>query len=261
MPSERAPELAEVIRRAIEARLLDVHVSLPVKVVKYDAAKQRVDVKPLVRRAAFGEDGARTAESMPVIPGVPVLFPGAGGFQLTFPICDGSTKVDGTPDTPEATTGLVIFAEASLDKWLSGKGEEVDPEIDHTHALPDAVFLPELRTFINPRPNVPTDHAALGSAAGVQLHFRGTLIAAGEEAGNDFVALAKKVGDTLKRLQVVLNALFSATAAPINEPGNGAPSALQIALKSALSAAHITDVVALDHTWPDDVAAGSLKAK
>ena len=103
MPSERAPELAEVIRRAIEARLLELHVALPVKVTRYDASKQLVDVKPLVRRAFADEAGARQVESFPVIPSVPVLFPGAGGFQLTFPISDGSTTVDGNPNPPPAT--------------------------------------------------------------------------------------------------------------------------------------------------------------
>ena len=60
-------------------------------------------------------------------------FPGAGGYRITFPVAEGDT-------------GLLLFAESSLDKWLVSGGT-VDPEDDRRHDLTDAVFLPGCATL------------------------------------------------------------------------------------------------------------------
>jgi hypothetical protein len=64
-----------------------------------------------------------------------------------------------TPDVPSGAdlvvpvavgdTGLLVFADDSLDVWLS-KGGLVDPLDDRHHALSDAIFIPGLRPFSNP---------------------------------------------------------------------------------------------------------------
>lgn len=275
MPSERAPSLIEVMRRLVEARLLDVHTSIPAKVVKYDAAKQRVDCKPLVRRAFLDESEKRLVESYPVVPGVPVLFPGGGGYRLTFPISDGGTIVDGSPNPVAATTGVLYFTECSLDKWLSGDGSEVDPEIDTAHGLADAFFVPELRTFGRPRSSAPTDHATLGADDGVQIHFRGATIIVGDEPGSDFIALAQKVLDELTKLQTHFVAIESALVTSLGAAGgslstaggNPAFAAVFAAAAAAIAAAGGT-LTALSATIggnaypaPSSVAASQGKAK
>lgn len=245
MASERSPELAEVVRRALDAGLLDLRVALPGRIVSFDSATQRADVKPTVKRAFLDEEDERKLDQLPVIPGVPVVFPGAGGYRFTFPVKAGDQDGD---------LCLLVFADASLDRWLAGSGAEVDPEIDHSHALPDAVALLGLHTFGAPLSSFPTDHATAGKDDGVQIHFRGSTISIGDETNNDFLARAQKVVDELNKLKThfdVWQAII--TGAAINEPGNGAPSALQAALKIA--------ILASPYPAPASVAASQAKGQ
>lgn len=198
--SERKPTLSEVLDRA--RRLGEVHTMIPAVVHKYQGGR-KVDVQVLVKRAVLDETGARQVRSVAIVVSVPIVWPGAGGYTMTFPICDGTNTPDGATSPPPATIGMLMFAERSIDKWLSGSGGEVDPEIDHTHHLSDGIFVPELIPFGASSPAPPTDHAVLGKAGGVQIHLRGSSITIGDESG-----AAKIPRDD--KLQTELNALKSA---------------------------------------------------
>lgn len=161
--SDRSETLAEVINAAVEGTSRDLYTCMPARVVKWDSGKCRADCQPLVKNVTTGEDGAREVQSWPVVPGVPVQFMGAGGFRLTVPIAAGSS----------GTIGLLIFAHRSLDKWLTGSGGEVDPELDHDHALTDAIFLPGLMPFGATWQSVP-DEMSIGDDAdgNGRIHFK-----------------------------------------------------------------------------------------
>ena len=228
MASERSPQLAEVLERFLRGAIGEIHTSIPAKVVKWDAAMQRADLQPLVQRAYLDEEGARQVEALPVITGVPVQFNAAKPFRLTLPMSDGSLIIDG--DTIPATTGTLFFAECSLDRWLSGKGEAVDPEIDHGHALADAVFLPGLHPFGAPLGSCPIDHATLGHDSGAQIHFRKGSITIGDEGGSKAIGLD---GDELDlgTVQATYGAGPLATAIiglTFTPPGGGAPVTITV---------------------------------
>lgn len=189
--NERGPSLAETIRRHQEADRLDLHVTMPAKITSWDAGKQRAQCKILLKNAYLDEENARQVESFPIVSGVPVEFLSAGGFRLTCPISDGNLVIDGA--TIPATLGRLVFMDRSIDKWLTGSGAEVDPQIDHSHAISDAVFVPGLHTFGTPLRSCPTDHMTIGADQGVQIHLRNKIITVGDEAGSDFIALAAKV--------------------------------------------------------------------
>lgn len=229
MASERSPQLPEVIERFLRGAIGEIHTSIPAKVVKWDAAKQRADLQPLVERAYLDEEGARQVEALPVIAGVPVQFNAAKPFRLTLPISDGSLVIDG--DTIPATTGTLFFAECSLDRWLSGKGEAVDPEIDHRHALSDAVFIPGLHPFGAPLGSCPTDHATLGHDSGAQIHFRKGTITVGDEAGSKALGLDGDEVDmgTIAAAFGVGPLAACIVSLTITPPGGGAPVVLAVA--------------------------------
>lgn len=170
--SDRMETLAEAINAAVESGGRDIYTMIPAKVVKWDVDKQRANCQPLIKNVTSGEDGAREVKSWPVVPGVPVHFMGAGDFRITFPVDNG-------------TIGMLVFSHRSLDKWLTGSGGEVDPELDHDHALTDAVFLPGLRTFGSPlSPAPPSDVIELSAGGTTQ-----------------FVALANLVKDRIDTIQ------------------------------------------------------------
>lgn len=180
--SERRPPLQEVLRRAIKGRISGMHTMIAGAVSSWDPVQQRASVKILVKQPYFDEEGVRKVESVSVIPGVPVIFPGAGEFRVTCPISDGSGSL-------RATSGALFFAERSLDKWLTGTGAEVDPEIDHLFDITDAAFVPGMNPFGSPWAEFPTDRMTIGSDSEGNSRLeildegRGMLLGAGATLG------------------------------------------------------------------------------
>ena len=194
---DRQPALAELFAVAAESNALDIHTSIPCKVVKYDESKQLVDCKPTVKRGYLDEGEKQAVESLPVVTNVPVHFPGGGGFAFTFPIAVGDP-------------GVLNFFECSVDRWLSGDGSEVDPEIYHAHARTDAYFTPgvrptkaALKAASKSEAWIGTDGADDGSH--VKIHLEAGTITIGDKLGSDYVALAAKVKAELDKIVVAHN--------------------------------------------------------
>lgn len=129
------PSIVDIIGRFIDGKVADINVAMPGIVVSYDAATQKADVKPSLQRGSLGDDGGRVSSSVAVISGVPVVFPGAGSYSITFPVAAGDCV-------------LLVFSQRSLDRWVS-RGGEVDTEDDRLHDLSDAIAIPGLRSFNN----------------------------------------------------------------------------------------------------------------
>lgn len=132
----QTPTFSEVLRAALDARLMDVHVSMPARVESYNASRLSVEVQPMIERAYIDESGDRQTKAFPVVPDVPVKFPGSGDYRITFPITKGDIV-------------LLVISESSLDKWLDTE-RVVDPLDDRRHQMIDAVALPGLHSFKAP---------------------------------------------------------------------------------------------------------------
>ena len=126
-PGEETPTLPQVLDLAIKKRLLDLHVSMPAQVEKYDGVK--ADVRPLLKRQL------RSGEEfeLPVITNVPVIQPRTANAELHMPIAAGDT-------------GTLLFCERSLDTWLV-QGGCINPNDFRMHDLSDAQFIPGLKPF------------------------------------------------------------------------------------------------------------------
>lgn len=118
-----AEQLAELIERALDARLAQIFGMLPGKVVSYDAATQRADVQP--EPNTHDEDGAEIAH--PVLPGVLVRWPrGHGGCAITMPLQSGDRV-------------MLVAASAGLDRWT--KDGTTSPDEDRRGDMSDMVAL------------------------------------------------------------------------------------------------------------------------
>mgnify|MGYP000154890473 FL=1 len=205
----RNTTLQDLLARFRESMVADLHTALPGKIVKYDESTQKADVQPLIKERYTDESGAQQSRELPVIPSVPVQFPGAGGYRITFPVAVGDT-------------GLIMFAEASLDKWLVSGGT-VDPADERRHDLTDAVFLPGLRDFGHALTSAPTDRATFGKDDGLQIHVDGSKIRIGS---NSPIELEKAVcGDTLWNYLTALSGLVVWLASHTHPTPAGASSA------------------------------------
>jgi hypothetical protein len=195
--------LAEVIRAALEAQTADLHVSIPARVTRADLAKGLLDVQPLVKDLVERDAGPE-ALSVPVIANVPVVWPGAGGFRLTFPIAAGDTV-------------LLVFSDRSLDQWLA-KGGEVDPRDPRRHALPDAVAIPGLRSFKDPWGGAASDGLTIGKDGGPQIKVKEGSIELG--APDEPIALA----DTIETLLGEIRTWLAAHTHPTPVGSSGPPA-------------------------------------
>lgn len=188
----RADTLGEVIAHHLEERLADVHTAVPAKVTAYDAAKQQASVQVAVKTRDELEDGTEVARSIAEIHGVPVVFPGAGAYAITFPVAAGDTV-------------LLVFAERSVDRWLAGTGDEVDPADVRTFHVTDAIAIPGLRPFGAPLSNVPTDAVCIKGPVKLGAHD-----------ATSFAAKADKVTAALNLISTTVGGLVgSPTGIPL----------------------------------------------
>lgn len=126
------PSLATVIAESVKYHLGEVNTSIPARILSYNASTQEASVQPLVKRRY--RDG-RVVDRAPIT-GVPIIFPAAGGGIITFPVQEGDTV-------------LLIFSQRSIDRWVRGSGEPVDPLDNRKHDISDAMAIPGLFPFAN----------------------------------------------------------------------------------------------------------------
>ena len=180
--------LALILKEAILAQLYDLHVCLPARVEKYDAEKQKADIKPLLKKRYKSEE---QESELPVITDVPVQWPSAAGGSafLHLPVAKGDL-------------GLALFCERSLDTWLHGSGQMVGPKDPRHHDLSDAIFIPGVRPFGAPLSGTSAQNAVLQNGQmRIELAPDGTISIQG--ASEEFLTIVDSLMDHLIEAKVV----------------------------------------------------------
>lgn len=152
-----ADSLEDILGRILDRATGDLWTALPARVVAYDKDSQRAQVQP----APADVDGA-----LPVLAGVPVVFPGGGGSAIVWPLKSGDT-------------GLLVFCSRSIQRWLAS-ADEGDPQSTRHHHIGDAVFIPGLRTAGGVLTSVPANDLEIREPTGglVKVGQGATLAAA-----------------------------------------------------------------------------------
>lgn len=149
--SNPTPSHATIYDLAFQKRARGIRVALPGRVESYDAATQKANVQPLIMEEETDDIGDRVSNALPVVTDVPICFPGAGPWRLTFPVKKGDTV-------------LLIFSSSSLDRWLV-RGGMVDPADDRHHNISDAVAYPGLFDFAHVPTSAPTNAMVVHASA------------------------------------------------------------------------------------------------
>ena len=106
---ERLDDPEESLRLAMESKQAQMWTALPGIVVAADLAAQTLSVQPSVQGSVSAPDGSAQLVNLPLLVDVPVVWPRAGGFALTFPIAAGDEV-------------LVVFASRCIDAWWQQGG-------------------------------------------------------------------------------------------------------------------------------------------
>lgn len=205
------PTLADAFADALRQFSDGLRVCLPVEVVAWDAGAPEVaTVRPTVRLLRRDVSGALLSYRPPPISNVPVSYPGAGDYAVTWPLSPGDT-------------GHVVFADRSLDEWVQIGEPDSDPLDRRRHAYADAVFLPGIRPLgeLPTRASPPSNAVVIACPTGGQVRL-------GAAAASSAVALAPLTEADLNTLKTAIG------AAPV-VPGDGG-AAFKASLVSALAA-------------------------
>lgn len=124
---ERLDDPEESLRLAMESQQAQIWTALPGIVAAVNLAAQTLSVQPTVQGSVASPDGAKQLVNLPLLVDVPIVWPRAGGFALTFPITAGDEV-------------LVVFASRCIDSWWQS-GDIGVPAEARMHDLSDGFAI------------------------------------------------------------------------------------------------------------------------
>jgi hypothetical protein len=182
--------LAQLLKQAIDNRLLDVHTALIAKVESYDAEKQQVNVSPALKRHLRNIEGKWISEQLPIMCDVPVLFPRSGGYFIHLPIRSGDFV-------------QLIFNEVSINEWMRSETSNITS--DQRFTLQGAVAIPGICPETRAPIGVTKNNLVLGKENGPQIHIDDKKIRLGSANAKKALAIAGKVEKELNRIIEAFN--------------------------------------------------------
>lgn len=129
--NERTNDLVIALMEAMQGHQAGMWTALPCIVVDFNATKMTCSLRPAIKAKRTDEKGVDTWIELPVLVDVPVVFPSAGGYSLTFPVEPGDEA-------------LAIFASRCIDTWWDTSAVSIQADM-RMHDLSDAF------AFIGPR--------------------------------------------------------------------------------------------------------------
>lgn len=149
---ERLNDPEEAQRTVLDGRQVAIWTALPGIVTAVNLAAMTVEVQPTVQGKQKDDTGKITNVNMPVCPDVPICFPSAGGYTLTFPVKVGDEC-------------LIIFSSRSIDPWHQSGG--VNPQIEsRMHDLSDGFAIIGPKSAGKVLSNISADSVQLRNDAG-----------------------------------------------------------------------------------------------
>lgn len=134
---ERIDDLQTAVVAALMGWQAKLWTALPGAITAYNAGNNTCSVQPSLKVKQLAPDGSEAWVTMPLLVDCPVVFPGGGGFALTFPLVAGDEC-------------LVIFASRCIDAWWQSGGVQQQAEF-RMHDLSDGFVIPGVRSV----PSVP----------------------------------------------------------------------------------------------------------
>ena len=124
---ERLNDPEESLRVAMDGRLARLWTALPAVVTSVNLGAMTISAQPTIQGNQKDDAGNVTLVNMPLCTDVPICFPSAGGYTVTFPVKAGDEC-------------LLIFSARAIDAWhqSGGIGKQVESRM---HDLSDAFAI------------------------------------------------------------------------------------------------------------------------
>ena len=154
--SEWIGDNEEALKVMTENYVNNIRVAIPAMIVQFDPQKQTASVQPTIKDTLQGQSVA-----LPELSDVPVQFPRAGGYSLTFPVKAGDEC-------------LLVFSDMCIDGWWQSGGIQNQAE-KRRHDLSDACAILGITSVPKALKNVCME--------GVQLR---------NDSGADYIEISEK---------------------------------------------------------------------
>jgi len=125
--TERTGDLEETMRGMSDGQQAQMWTALPGIITAVDLTAQTVTVQPAINGIITTPEGETESTTMPLLVDVPICWPRAGGFALTFPVA-----VD--------DECLVVFSSRCIDGWWQSGGNQDQAE-QRMHDLSDGFAI------------------------------------------------------------------------------------------------------------------------
>lgn len=122
----------EAMRLVLDGRQSVLWTALPCIVKSVNLTKMTIEAQPTIQGQIEDENGSIQSVNLPLLVDVPLVFPSAGGFTITFPI-KANDEV------------LVVFASRCIDAWWQSGGINRPMEA-RMHDLSDGFAIPGPRS-------------------------------------------------------------------------------------------------------------------
>ena len=117
----------EAFRIASEGQQSSLWTALPAIATAVDFTKMTISAQPTIKGEITDENGATNFVNLPLLVDVPLCFPRAGGFSITFPVAVNDEV-------------LIVFASRCIDAWWQSGGVQKAMEA-RMHDLSDGFAI------------------------------------------------------------------------------------------------------------------------
>lgn len=124
--TDLVPTEEETQAKRERALMFNTKVSFPAKVTTVNA-NGTVNIQPVIREKLISSGNSVSYVNLPIIPNVPICWPNAGGYSITFPIDVGDEC-------------LAVISDQSFDNWWLYGGVQ-NPVEYRRHDLTDAIAI------------------------------------------------------------------------------------------------------------------------
>lgn len=121
-------ELTRLLKENFEYSMTNVHTAFPGVVEKFTKETRRADIQPSIKRKLPSGEFI----DFPVIPDVPVLFPGTKKYTACYPLEKGDEV-------------LCVCMERGTDAWRDSGGSGIEENDPRRFSLMDCVAIPGLQ--------------------------------------------------------------------------------------------------------------------
>lgn len=128
-------------KKYLRQKLADTRVSIPARVLAFDATTQTVTAEIVIRERVRTPQGAQNVVIQP-IGNVPIVVPRGGGLSLTLPLQPNDE-------------GMLVFCDMCIDSWWQSGGVQNQFAV-RRHHLSDCGFIPGFWS----QPNVLANYSA-----------------------------------------------------------------------------------------------------